>query len=99
MFNVLNYRSRWYNPLVSLVFRIVRFFHGERIHPHSLVWLRHNGKRNTKLFAGDGAAFFWFTKESMENRLQSAGFKMLAFHYENDFEKNKITTARCILFV
>lgn len=100
LLNVLNFNSRpLLNSILGGLLTIVSAFRGEDRHPHSLAWLKHNGKLNKRFFAKDAAATFWFTESDLKERLEKAGFVIAHIHTEMELENNPMRKSPGHLYV
>lgn len=85
IFDALDYGGRKWNGLFSLLLTAAWALQGHKKTPRMLPRVRDkNQKINKRLWKTDQNLLYWFTKEELEDKLTSAGFKILEFVKEAD---------------
>ncbi len=77
IFSFLDYRARSYNPLLSILMRVVRTLRGEQHGAQHLPWLLINGKFNRKFLRRDQPVLYWVKREEIMAMLQEIGFHII----------------------
>lgn len=98
IFSFLDYDSRSFNSILSLIVNFLRKIRGEKVLKYYLPWLKIGEKFNWKIFHKNQAQIFWIKRDYILNKLQELGFEILEI--KNDFEiENQKNTARGMLYI
>lgn len=77
IFSFLNWESKFYNPILSLMVNCVRLIRGEKNSKYKLPWLNINGKFNWKFLNKDQPQNTWFKEKHILNILKNNGFAVV----------------------
>jgi 2-polyprenyl-3-methyl-5-hydroxy-6-metoxy-1,4-benzoquinol methylase len=83
LFSFLNWNSKKYNYVLSILVNIFRFFRGEKTSRQELPWLLIGGKLNWQLFTGNQAGNIWFKRQQIVDLLSMQGFKVIDLRTAN----------------
>ena len=84
IFSFLDYDSRFYNPLLSLISNMIRTIRGEDRLKHHLPWLKINDTQiNWRLFKKGAPSVYWVKKEQILKQLKQVGFEIMEVDHGN----------------
>ncbi len=93
IFSFLNWDSKVYNPVLSLVVNFFRLIRGEKVAKYYLPWLKLNGKFNLELLNGNQPKNLWVKRKTLVNIIENTGFKIIEMKTEGELlrkrKKNK----------
>ncbi|WP_445736481.1 class I SAM-dependent methyltransferase [Mariniflexile sp.] len=87
IFSFLDWNSRWYNPIVSMVINLVRPITGRKIKKYYLPELLLGKSINKNFFSKEHHGILWVKKKHILKKLNACGFKVSAYYREEDLTK------------
>ncbi len=88
IFSFLDYESRFYNPLLSLITNAIRTIRGEDRSKYHLPWLKINDTQiNWRLFKKGAPSVYWVKKEQILNQLKQVGFEIMEVDHGNKIHR------------
>lgn len=89
LFSFLDWKSRWYNPILSLNINLIRFFKGHKIQKKYLPEVKFNKKINWQFYKNNQHPILWGTKKEFIKLLTSNGFKINSFYTDKKITNRK----------
>jgi ubiquinone/menaquinone biosynthesis C-methylase UbiE len=86
LYSFLNWDSKFYNPLLSILVNFFRWLRNEKTSKYKLPWLNIDGKFNWRFLNKNQPQNMWFKEKHILNILKSHGFSAIEV-------KNKINTS------
>ncbi len=77
IFSFMDWYSRWYNPLISLILNVFRVLRGEKWNTFYIPELTMNGKINTQFFNKNQHSIFWAKEKVILSLLNQQNFKSI----------------------
>ena len=77
IYSFLNWNSKFYNPILSIMVNFFRILRGEKTNKYELPWLILNEKINWKFLNKNQPQNIWFKKNSILDILKKNGFSLI----------------------
>ena len=77
LFSFLNWNSKWYNPILSLLVNFFRILRNQKISKYEFPWLKIDEKLNWKFLSKNQPVNLWFKEQAVIDLLSKNGFSIL----------------------
>ena len=77
IYSFLNWNSKFYNPILSIMVNFFRILRGEKTNKYELPWLILNEKINWRFLNKNQPQNIWFKKNSILDILKKNGFSLI----------------------
>lgn len=77
IYSFLNWNSKYYNPVLSILVNLFRLLRNEKMDKYVLPWLNINGKFNWKFLHKNQPQNIWFKEKEIISILEKNGFSVL----------------------
>jgi ubiquinone/menaquinone biosynthesis C-methylase UbiE len=84
IFSFLNWRSRVFNPLLSVAVNSLKWLRRERVSKYYLPYLRLDDHFNRRLFHRNQPLVYWGTKDDIVEKLTRVGFTIIDVNTEKE---------------
>lgn len=87
IYSFLNWKSKFYNPILSLMVNLFRFLRGEKIDKYRLPWLIIDKKINWRFLCKNQPQTLWFEEQKIVTILLENGFSIIEIKYTSGISK------------
>ncbi|GAA4231931.1 hypothetical protein GCM10022291_05470 [Postechiella marina] len=87
IFSFMDWDSRWYNSILSILINSSRLVKFQKIQKYYLPEVNDTNGINKNFFNKKGYSILWAKKNKVKKKLIDKGFKIEAFHSEKEFSK------------
>lgn len=96
IYSFLNWNSKFYNPVLSILVNLFRLLRNEKVDKYVLPWLNINGAFNWKFLNRNQPQNVWFKRNQVINILEKNGFSILEVKSKvNNSSKNSHIHIAC----